>query len=386
VTHKETPPSREGGAPEAHGQANPLAVDSTASTPPEGFRSFADLLRDPPPRLDWQLKPVLPQGAFGVLAAPRKYGGKSWFSLDVALSTAIGIPAFGGSFPTLGGPVITVTPEHGELSLRRRGHAVKNSFGDAFTSDFQMLWYRTQGVRFLDRDDVAGLDAACQQLIPKLLVLDPAFKALEGADFSQLAEIGAVVSKIQDVAGSVGAAVLVSHHTVKRADARGLDRLSGVGLAEAADVVLVGDRKSYHVVGGRTVQVVRWEVEGRDIPGFTFDLSTEIGPVDPDDPEGPLEYSASVSLVGEEEDAESDELSFVQRRVLDVIRSFGSTGVSIRDIGDGLAADGKGKPLRRETIARVLDELVEAGLIDETDGTWWAAGTRPVQASLGGED
>jgi hypothetical protein len=353
-------------------------------TPPGGFHSFADLLQAPPSPLDWLVKPVLLRGGFGVAAAPRKYGGKSWLSLDLALSVAVGIPALGGSFPTSGGPVIYVSPEHGEHSLGRRGHAIFNSFGDAFPSDFQMLWYRTRGVRFLDRDDVADLEAACQQLSPVLLVLDPAFKALEGADFSQLAEIGAMVSKIQDVAGAVGAGVLVCHHTVKRAEARGLDRLSGVGLAEAADVVLVGDRKSHHVLAGRTVQVVRWEVEGRDIPGLTFDLSTEIGPVDPGDPEGPLEYSASVSLVGEEEVAETQGLSFLHRRVLDAVRSFGSAGASTRELGDTLANDGR--PLRRTTITAAVDQLVEAGLVDGTDGRWWPAAMVQVQTTFEGED
>jgi hypothetical protein len=61
--------------------------------------------------------------------------------------------------------------------------------------------------------------------------------------------------------------------------------------------------------------------------------------------------------------SEDDGLSFTARRVLGVLEDE-SHPMSYGEIGDRLASDGKGLPLKRTTIQKALDELTEEGLAD----------------------
>lgn len=65
-----------------------------------------------------------------------------------------------------------------------------------------------------------------------------------------------------------------------------------------------------------------------------------------------------------------DDLSFTQRRVLDVLPGA-DDGFTYRQIGDELARDGKGKPLKRSTIQDALGALIDLELADtaKSDGT-----------------
>ncbi|CAN5743549.1 hypothetical protein BH18ACT15_BH18ACT15_11890 [soil metagenome] len=60
---------------------------------------------------------------------------------------------------------------------------------------------------------------------------------------------------------------------------------------------------------------------------------------------------------------DDSELSYTQRRVLDVLEPEGH-GLSDTEIGNRLASDGKGKPLKRNTIKDALDELIGKELAD----------------------
>ncbi len=69
-------------------------------------------------------------------------------------------------------------------------------------------------------------------------------------------------------------------------------------------------------------------------------------------------------------DEENSELSYTQRRVLGVLDTQGDgSGLGFRAIGDRLANDGKGKPLKRSTIQRALEGLIELEIVDGTRGS-----------------
>ena len=92
-----------------------------------GFRSLADLLEGPPPRMDWRVTDVFPTDALGVIAgAPKSF--KSFVALDLGLSVATGVP-FLGTFTVDPGPVVMCIGEGGEQSLRRRATAMLAHLG-----------------------------------------------------------------------------------------------------------------------------------------------------------------------------------------------------------------------------------------------------------------
>jgi hypothetical protein len=62
---------------------------------------------------------------------------------------------------------------------------------------------------------------------------------------------------------------------------------------------------------------------------------------------------------------DDDGLTFTQRRVHGVLEDE-TIALTYREIGDRLASDGKGKPLRRNTIKDAIDALCEKGLADGT--------------------
>jgi len=65
------------------------------------------------------------------------------------------------------------------------------------------------------------------------------------------------------------------------------------------------------------------------------------------------------------------------RRILAVLPQAGKGEVTVREIGDRLAEDGLGPPLRTRTIQKALNDLAEQGLADGTSGDvrtagrWW---------------
>lgn len=67
--------------------------------------------------------------------------------------------------------------------------------------------------------------------------------------------------------------------------------------------------------------------------------------------------------------ADGDGLNYTQRRILDVL-SGADDGLTYRQIGDELARDGKGKPLKRTTIQSGVTTLIKEGFADgvSTDG------------------
>ena len=75
--------------------------------------------------------------------------------------------------------------------------------------------------------------------------------------------------------------------------------------------------------------------------------------------------------------SESEEASDSETRIVAVLEQAGIEGLTIREIGDGLARDGRGRPLTNRTIQRVVKDLLEAGRIDgeQADqgrpGRWW---------------
>lgn len=378
---KETPP--EGGVPEAGDQAKTSSPDSTAyDGVAHGWERASDLLADDTPDLDWLVEPVSTQDALGIIAAPAK-GFKSWMLFDLVVAIATGAPWLGAFRVRRPGPVLLVVPEGGRGGLKRRLRAILDSLGDGRVSDLDVVLVRLHGVTLKDPRDLANLRAAVDDVVPVAILADSLYLALRGADPTRLVDTGDVLSRLGEIAGEAGAAAFLTHHLNRRQDAQGLDRISGAGPAEWASTLLVGKPTASVSVGGVTSRAVRYDLTARETPELSFEVRWTISSPDPSDLSCPLDYRVEVELNPSDEPP-AEGLSFLHRRVLDAL---GLTGpADLRRLGDVIAHDGKGHPLRWTTIRSALDELVEKDLVDGAESNWWVAGTVPTQTSLSGED
>jgi hypothetical protein len=121
----------------------------------------------------------------------------------------------------------------------------------------------------------------------------------------------------------------------------------------------------------------------KDRPGYvrSFALSKDRAGVLRVVPGDRLEVTVEPPMVAEDDG--DGELSYTQRRVLEVLPDEGEgAGLTYTQIGDRLASDGKGLPLKKATIKAAINALIdEKGLIDgvRTDGrepsTFWQKGT-----------
>lgn len=389
MIQRETPP--EGGAPEAadQGQTSPssytnLTSGGPQSSPPEWERA-SDLLSDDAPDLSWLVEPVATQDALGIIAAPAK-GFKSWMLFHLAVAIATGAPWLQTFRVCRPGPVLLVIPEGGRAGLKRRLRAILDSLGDGRVSDLDIVLVRLHGVTLKDPRDLANLRAAVEEVHPVAILADSLYLALRGTDSTRLVDTGDVLARLGELAGEAGAAAILTHHLNRRQDAQGLDRISGAGPAEWASTLLVGKPTASLSVGGVTSRAVRYDLTARETPELTFEVKWTISSPDPSDLSSPLDYHVEVDLNPSDE-APAEGLSFLHRRVLDVVRAFGSSAAQIRELGNAIANDGTGHPLRRTTIERALGELLEAGLVEEIDGRWMAVETpaSSAQASFEGE-
>jgi hypothetical protein len=359
-------------------------LTSDGQAPPNGWERGSDLLSDDTPDLSWLVEPVATTDATGIIAAPAK-GFKSWALFDLAVAISTGAPWLRFFRVRRPGPVLLVVPEGGRGGLKRRLKAILDSLGDGRASDLDVVLVRLHGVTLKDPQDIANIRAAARDVEPVAFLADSLYLALRGADPSRLVDTGDVLSGLGDLAGEAGAAAFLTHHLNRRQDAQGLDRISGAGPAEWASTLIVGKPSAALSVGGVTSRAVRYDLTARETPELSFEVRWTISSPDPSDLSSPLDYHVEVELNPSDE-APAEGLSFLHRRVLEVVRAFGSAGASLHELGDALANDGTGHPLRRTTIQRALDELVEAGLIDGTDGRWWVLETAPSQTTFEGDD
>jgi len=123
---------------------------------------------------------------------------------------------------------------------------------------------------------------------------------------------------------------------------------------------------------GATLLQTRYQFVGSEIPDFEFRIRRRVWADDPGDLDSDLNYTVEVT---ESEDG-APELGRTQTRVIAALNDQ-SNPSTVQVIGDRLAADGNGPPLKRRTIQDALDQLAGGGLADATPTepgmarVWW---------------
>ena len=308
--------------------------------------SAADLLGMDFPPIRYVVEGYIVEGVT-LLAGPPKVG-KSYMALGVALAVAGRQLAF-GSIPCDGGDVLYLALEDNLRRLKRR--LLQMGLADAPARLTFMTNWPT-----LDDGCIDEIEAwADKSAEPRLVIVDvlARVRAFNCSDRIYEADYR-TLSGLQALAGALGLAVVVIHHTRKMPSDDPFDSVSGTrGLTGAADSVLVLKRDT-GTAGANRVSIYG---RGRDI--------TEIETV--------AEFNClngTFRIIGE---AHEVARTCERQVILDELRSA-SKSLTAREISD---LSGKNYATTRRTLAR----MAKAGEIEKTSRGQYACLTGPIVPS-----
>lgn len=309
---------------------------------------------------EWLIKGLWPADAYGVMAGPEK-SGKTYIEFDLAVSVASGT-RFLGKFECPPGPVAIFIGEGGDRDAIRRLDAICESKGVTLDELPIHLCCAVPGLS--DEQAMAVIASQLELLRPRLILLDPLYMAAGGQKLGDLYAMGEALGAIQGLARKAGAALMVVTH-FNRAEGSGSHRITGAGPGAWGRVLLMvtPERKAQSPDGGSEVQL-RLDVAGGEIADSTFRVLRRVRATDPDDLTSPLEYSVEVTEAAPA--SEGDPYTVTQRRVMQILAKAAAP-LRVRAIGDGLAIDGEGPPLKHTTIDKNLNQLAEMGLVVGSD-------------------
>lgn len=314
----------------------------------------------------WRVKGILSTDDYGVLAGPKGVG-KTFALLDLGVAVALGAPWF-GRFDTEQARVLVMTSEDSRARLWRRVDGIARSLERAPDDLDGELFIHP--LSFSAAGDLERLVAELDELGPGLVVLDPAYRYMNGIR-AQLFDMGAVLAPLQEACSAVGAPLVVGHHYNRREGASREDRISGAGLLEWARVVMTAEGPPRR---DETAEVVvTFEISGNAIDPLTFTVRRHVQALD-DSPDPELIYRAEV--IAEGAAAREAKLMTAAERVLAVLPVTDADALLVHEIGDRVAHDATGKGgLKHDTVRRVLNRDL-AGKVDRIgdgrDVRWWA--------------
>jgi hypothetical protein len=318
----------------------------------------------------WLIEGLWPGDAYGVMGAEDK-AGKTWAAIDLAVSVASATPWLGRFTCPTQGLVTLFLGEGGERNFLRRLEAVCTSKGLGVVDLIGAMRVCFAVPRLRDNGHLGAIADELEQHPSKLIGVDPLYLAAAGARGSDLYEMGEVLGGVQRLAQDAGASLVLTTHWNKTGIGNGPERFTGVGPGAWGRVLASAavERRGQEADGSSVVQL-RWDFRGSEIADTVFRMRRRVRSEDPMSLTGRLFYEVEVTEEGE---AASDS----EGRIVAVLAEAGIEGLTVREIGDGLAADGRGHPLTKRTIQRTLGELASAGRVDGEKGgagradRWW---------------
>lgn len=346
-----------------------------AASLPFGARPVGDIGHDvdAAPPAAWLWRGVWPSDAYGVLAAPPKVG-KTWIVLDAAVSVAAGTPWLGVWPCERPGPVLALLGEGGARKMTRRGRAVAAAYGQAW--DDLPITLAPRAPRLLDAGHVAALRELVDAVRPQLVLLDPLYLAMAGADHRSLYAMGEALGALQEVAQAADAALLVAHHTNRDRAATGAARMSGAGPQEWGRVLVTVDKATERVDDtGASDARLTFTVEGDEIQSAARSFRRTIHATG-EGLDAPLTYAVDAEDEAPILHAPTAGRNRSQQRIGRILETSGGW-LTCHELGDGLARDEAGAPLKKRTIQVACRALVDAGLVDvHNDGAGSASAWR----------
>lgn len=318
----------------------------------------------------WLIEGFWPGDAYGVLGAEDK-AGKTWAGVDLAVSVASGTPWLGRFACPTPGPATLFLGEGGERNFLRRLEAVCTSRELPLVDLIGEMRICFSVPRLRDKGHLAEIEAELEQHPSRLVVIDPLYLAAAGAHGSDLYEMGDVLGGVQSLAQSAGAALVLTTHWNKTGMGNGPERFTGVGPGAWGRVLASAaiERRGQEPDGASVVQL-RWEFRGSEIPDAVFRIRRRVRSEDPTSLTARMSYEVEVT-------SEDEAVVSSRVRIRAVLEPAGVDGLSPKEIGDAVAADGRGPGLHKSTIGRALEEMLADGEIDGIKGDhghagrWW---------------
>lgn len=336
---------------------------SHGATPALGleFLSAADHAKsvDNAPPIEWLARPVWPGDAYGIVAAEHK-AGKTWTVLDLVVSVASARPWLDVFEIERPGAVLVFLGEGGQRKMLRRLRAVCEQKRVRYEDLPITLCFRAPhlGSTF-HMEMVAEQLAATDGTV--LVVVDPLYLAARGAKGSSLFDMGEHLETIQAISQRAGAALVVVHHWNQTGKGKGSERFSGAGSAEWGRVLVSGSVKARHVDQETKASAVTLDFEflGDEIPESVTRIRRKVWADDPDDLNSPMHYELEHLELTPGADREDDGLGDAKPAVKRVYGVLVKTDrpLTVTDIGDVLATDDTGIPLKPRTIQDALSTL-----------------------------
>jgi hypothetical protein len=336
----------------------------------------------------WLVEGLWPRDAYGVFAAEDK-AGKTWATLDLALSVAAGHPWLGHFACPPAGRVLVFLGEGGERATVRRLRAIAAHKGvdlaELAAHGLVRLCFRVP--KLTSGAELAAVGAELADRPAALVVLDPLYLAVgTGGAGADLYAMGAILSGIQGVCQHAGAALVVVTHWNKTGEGRGARRITGVGPG-AWGRVLASAGVAHRASGpdGTSTVVLAVEVTGGEIPDLRFRVRRQVRADDPADLASPLHYAVEV-LPDDDPAPATAGLRASRQWVLAALQDGGPMQ-SVKQLGDRTAA--AGHPLKERTLQEALTELEAAALAEGTEPAagmprYWSA-TSPIEAPAAGD-
>jgi KaiC/GvpD/RAD55 family RecA-like ATPase len=309
------------------------------------------------PKLEWLVEGLFPAGSFAVLYGPSGVG-KSFVALDLAHVLADGLAWQGRR--TRQGPVLYIAAE-GTAGLRLRVEAWKQKVGRRRTR----VRYVPEAVQLHQADHVDALIEQIQQFPepPVLIIFDTLARCFVGAEESSSKDMGQLVASVDRVRAATGAAVLMVHHTGKKAYAA--ERGSSA-LGAAADL-----RMSLSARGDRLI--LRCE-KMKDGAAPFAPIAMRLRPVPLADGE---------SCVVESTEAAADDCDTLNEKAQGLLQALQNFG---RPAGPSEWRERSGLPHR--TFYRVVEQLLQSGRVERSGSHYGLTGAsaKPVPRECHGTD
>jgi hypothetical protein len=274
--------------------------DGDLAENPSGFTlmNFVEFLDKPDGELDWLVDGWMAVGGTSTVVAKPKVG-KSTFARNLSLSVARGSDFLGRR--TEQGPVIYLALEETERRVREQFRRI------GATGEEPIYIYVGPTPAQLFEEILPYM----KSIQPKLLILDPLFRAVRVKDSSAYAEVTNALDPILRLAASTGCHVLAPHHAGKQAKEAVDSALGSTAIAGTFDSIFVLNRSE----DTRTIEVVLRE--GDPIPRTVLSMDKE---------------TERISLAGSVEEHSSVK---IKEEILDVISDSWLERTEIEDAVEG---------------------------------------------------